>query len=96
MIKLREHNKRPYKELEKALKEYRQAVYVSGFGTGKSLVFMKLLADSEMFKDKKCLYIVPQESISINIMTYKESDLIKDRVTFINMQQFTSTEKAKN
>lgn len=95
MVELKEHNKRPYNELVKALKEYHQAIYVSGVGTGKSFVFMKLLADSDMFKNEKCLYIVPQESISTNIMTYKEFELIKDRVTFINMQQFNSETKAR-
>ena len=95
MIELKEHNKKPYERLEKALQEHNQAIYVSGVGTGKSFVFMKLLADSDAFKDKKCLYIIPQESIGVNLMNYPEYKVIKDRVTFMNMQQFSSSKKAK-
>ena len=95
MIELKEHNKKPYERLEKALQEHNQAIYVSGVGTGKSFVFMKLLADSNAFKDKKCLYIIPQESIGVNLMNYSEYKVIKDRVTFMNMQQFSSSKKAK-
>lgn len=39
MVELKEHNKRPYSELVKALEEYRQAIYVSGVGTGKRTMF---------------------------------------------------------
>jgi type I site-specific restriction endonuclease len=94
-VELKEHNKRPYEKLVQSLNKHNQAVYVSGVGTGKSFIFMKLLADTETFADKKCLYIVPQETVGTNLTTYPEYEQVKDKVDFINMQQFNDSEKSK-
>lgn len=93
-IELKAHNELPYKKLVQSLTKHNQAIYVSGVGTGKSFVFMKLLADTNAFKDKRCLYIVPQETIGTNLTTYPEYNFIKDHVTFVNMQQFHTPKKS--
>lgn len=94
MVDLKEHNLRPYEQVEEAMRTKRHVIYVSGVGTGKSFIFLKLVADSTLFQNKRCLYIMPQQSVGANLMTYPEYREVADRVTFINMQQFTSVDKA--
>ena len=95
MIQLKKHNCPPYERLLQAMRTTGHAIYVSGVGTGKSFVCMKLLQDSGLYDHTNCLYIVPQESIAHTIAGYPEFAYVKDRITFCNMQQFTSPEKAQ-
>lgn len=88
------HNENPLKQIVKLLeKKERQIILVLGTGVGKTFIAMKLV--HEYFGNEKVLYIIPQESISYNIKTYPEFELVRDRIEFINMQQFKTFEKTK-
>lgn len=94
MITLRKHNRYPYQKVEEAMAATKHVIYVSGVGTGKSFIFLKLLADSDLYKNGRALYIVPQDAIRANIQSYPEFAQVADRVDFINMQQFRTLERA--
>ena len=92
MVELMPHNEIAYEKLCKAMKENKQVIYTSGVGTGKSFVMLKYI--DEHYHDKKCLYITPLEVINDNLTTYQGYDKVKDSIEHLNMQQFTTAEKA--
>lgn len=88
MIKLKEHNLRPFQTIADDFKNgVHSVVYVSGVGTGKSFIFMAI-AES-LFKGR-ILYVIPKHVITSNMKEYADFGCLENRVDFATYNQFTS------
>lgn len=87
---LNEYNQKSVEKLIDSFDKHEKVLYVSGVGTGKSYVFMKLMV---LYENLRALYVLPKYAIQENLSSYPEFRKVKSRVTFCTYNSFTSVEK---
>ena len=90
------HNARAVREILEAFDNGMQGVlYTSGVGTGKSFVFLGVLAAMREKKpEAKALYVIPKYAIKENIETYDDFTGQQGNVRFATYNSFKNNEKA--